>query len=64
MSVSTFLSNLIFFVVLETVDEQDDSFDEQLDVFSEVTDVFSDVFCDAVADVSRIQSDDSSAQKN
>jgi len=52
MSVSTSFPNLIFFVVLETVDEQDDSFEEQVDVFSEVTDVLSDVFCDVFADVS------------
>jgi hypothetical protein len=54
MSVSTSFPNLIFFVVLETVDEQDDSFEEQVDVFREVTDVLSDVFCDVFADVSRI----------
>ena len=54
MSVSTSFPNLIFFVVLEIVDEQDDSFEEQVDVFSEVTDVFNDVFRDVFADVSRI----------
>ena len=64
MSVSTSFPNFIFFVVLETVDEQDDSFEEQVDVFREVTDVFSDVFCDVFADVSRILINDSSTQKN